>query len=123
MEANKIIAGVAFVSLMLSGCAATTLKTDKPFQIETITKIEKPVNSFKDNRYYIFEALIQTPCFLTIDRSLWIAWLKSYGKDNIDGFIEWATNGVLYHYSGGQFLNDYFKQVKLIYEGIKNEKK
>mgnify|MGYP001563259642 CR=1 FL=1 len=114
------------IIFLLSGCV-TTLQTQKPFQIETITKIERPINNFTDNRYYILEALIQIPCFLDIDRNLWISWLNTYGKDDLDGFIEWIIGvenepGVLYIHSGGQFLNDYFKQVKVIYKGMKNEK-
>ena len=129
MEKIKIIAGVALVSLILSGCAIN-LKIDKPIQVEHkyIYPEEKPsleerlANSFTDNRRYIFKALIDTPCFLEESNKDWANLLIQYGKPDIDGFIEWATNGVLYNVSGGQFLSNYFNQVKAYYKVLTDEK-
>jgi hypothetical protein len=112
-----------FVALLINGCT-TTLRIDKPIQLDnnyaTSNNMEimdnKLAERFNDKRRYIFKALINTPCFLEVNSKYWINLLMVYGKDDIDGFIEWVTNGALYSNSGGQFLKKYFEQVKLTYE-------
>ncbi len=115
-----------FICLIVNGCAIN-LRVDKPIQMENRyvvettpqeIEIEKLANSFNDNRKYIFLSLVENPCFLGEDYRTWYNFLRQYGKDDIDGFIKWCMEGVLYPQSGGQFLSNYFKQVKSYYEAI-----
>ena len=108
---------------LLSGCAAYTLQTNKPIQIENLTSSEK---CRSDN------PIIQAFFLNGFKEDEIASQLKEYGKNDIDGFCEWMVReakdgepyGWLYPYSGGRILEDKFKKIKLDYNYFKekNEK-